>query len=411
MCAFIYTIGVVKAQSNFIPGSITTINEQEIKGFIDYQNWLVNPEEVSFKTSLEAEEEVYKPSEIKSFETEGEIYKSAKVEVAISSRKLDDLKFSKTIYTENKEVFLQTLYQGNKSLFKYVDKRNVDHYYIYLNSAYVLLKFKKYLYKNQGVRKLKENKTYIGQLLLYLQGCEGIKSKIRTTKYTQKKLTNLFESYGTCVSEKEEFVREVDDIKINYGVLAGVSSTTIDFKSSGFEYLTESDFKNSINISGGVFMNIALPRSFHKFSFYNDIIYTNFNYKEKHTTTRSLLNKTDNDIKLEMSYIKLNTLFKYKIPLLNKFIFRIGGGISNGYMISETNQRIEYTQIREYNRETNHKAVKSTRKYERGYVGTGELMYKQFSLEYRYENTNGFSNLNALETTTKRNYLLLTYSF
>ncbi|HUH32393.1 MAG TPA: hypothetical protein VLZ28_00485, partial [Daejeonella sp.] len=65
---FILLPCLVYSQSNYTEGLVITHNSDTLKGFIDYQEWVKNPEKITFKTSLSAAEQVFTESDIVYFE-------------------------------------------------------------------------------------------------------------------------------------------------------------------------------------------------------------------------------------------------------------------------------------------------------------------------------------------------------
>ena len=63
-------------QKNFLPGYVIQ-NGDTLKGFIDYRNWRVNPDAISFRRDLNSDERVFAPLEIDGFAVHDERYASA----------------------------------------------------------------------------------------------------------------------------------------------------------------------------------------------------------------------------------------------------------------------------------------------------------------------------------------------
>jgi hypothetical protein len=109
-------------------------------------------------------------------------------------------------------------------------------------------------------------------------------------------------------------------------------------------------------------------------------------------------------------YLKLNNLFRYSQPFHGNALF-INAGISNGYVISETNHLRKSTIGLTSTIVEEQKALEYTRKHEQGILlGLGGAV-KRYSLELRYEVSNGVSDYSNYKSSVKRYFILLGYRF
>lgn len=97
--------------------------------------------------------------------------------------------------------------------------------------------------------------------------------------------------------------------------------------------------------------------------------------------------------------------FNYPIRKLSVFA---NIGISNGFVVSETNYKLEESVFHSNDVE---RAIKETRKHEQSYLYGFGTKYDKYSVEFRFEGGNGFTLTNYLQTPTKRMYFLLGYKF
>jgi len=106
----------------------------------------------------------------------------------------------------------------------------------------------------------------------------------------------------------------------------------------------------------------------------------------------------------------MNNLLRYKYPVGRFFVY-LNAGISNGYVISETNTLKKEHKIYSSESVEEGVALNETRKYEQGSIlGLGTKI-NRYSFEIRNEKGNGISESSVLKSTTNRYFFLLGYKF
>lgn len=399
---------IIFGQKNYLSGYIINLKEDTIKGFIDYRNWEKNPHTISFRKEAGGEKVIYSPLDITMFGVKDEIYVGAVVKAETSPIKINSLKPSSKLRTKLDTTFLQVLVRGQKSLYL---NRNYgkEHFYIKQGSNYKLLKYKRYLIQNQ----VRENNSYIGQLRIYLSDCPNIQSKLRNTKYNKNDLMDLFHSYYNNSSFKMDYEKEIEKLSLEFGVLAGVSISHLQFNSllDDWYYLTDIDYPESTNLSAGLNLNIVLPRNQRKWSIYNEIIYTRFK-----TEGRFEEFKNENSYKMIITkfgfaYLKMNNMLRYSYPIGGKLSIYFNAGMSNGFKIAEENYKLRVKKLFSQERISESKAISATKYYEQGFIFGLGIEYGKFSLETRYEGGDGMSNIVPLGSSTNRYYCLIGYRF
>ena len=404
------TVQLVFSQENYIPGYVIKNNADTLFGFVDYRNWEKNPDKIKFKTRIENDPITFKPTDITEFKVEGELYVSGIINTEITPTETDRLTDDPQIYIKVDTAFLQTLFSGNKSLYYYKNAEGRENFYIKQNTEFELLIYKRYLRQQDGKRVISENKKYLGQLTLYLNDCETINSKLENTSYEQTSLIKLFQYYYGCSPSGISFQKEIEKIHTEMGGLAGVSLTSLKFRSDAFPYLVYADYNSSYNPSVGIFLDLELPRNQGKWSFYNELLFTTYKVKGSYEEYEDENNYSITTTEIGYSYLNINTLFRFKYPIGQCFLI-LNGGISNGYAIGETNYKKKESKFYTINRVDEESALNSTRKYELGFIlGTG-LRFDRFSAEIRFERGNGMSEYISLNSSTKGYYFLLGYRF
>lgn len=398
------------AQENYLPGYVIKENGDTISGFIDYRNWENNPQKVRFKNKIENKPTLYSPFEIKEFGVKDEIYVSGVVNAEISSRQTDRLQEDPTLKLRVDTVFLQTLIRGDKSLFFYRDPQGKDNFYVQQDANFELLKHKKYLRKVDGKRVITENMKYKAQLRLYFDNDQSVKSDLQNTSYNQKSLIKVFQNYYSSTQSEVDFQRKREKTKIEIGVIAGVSNTSLKFKSDVFPFLVNANYNQSTNFSGGIFFNIVLPRNQGKWSINNELLFTSYKVSGRYEDYRNEDYYEITSTEIGYSNLKLNTLIRFKYPIGKLFLY-VNGGMSNGFAITETNYKKIESKFYTTEMTEEGLAIDDTRKYEQGWIFGLGAKYNKISLEIRYELGNGMSKYTALNATTKRYYILLGYRF
>ncbi len=393
------------AQENYLPGYVVTLEDDTIRGTIDYRNWKKNPDKIKFVERLNDQLFIYTPLDINGFGIADEIYISAVLDVEVSPRKTNQLNISSELKIQSDTIFLQTIIQGKKSLY-YNNSSINKNLYVKNNTGFDLLVYKKYVAESV----IKENEKYIGQLSLYLHDCPSIQSKLKHVNYSKESLEKLFIFYYGCMQSGMEFHKEVEKTSTEIGVLAGVSLTSLKFQSGSYDYLTKADYIQSINFTAGLFLDIILPRNQRKWSIYNELIFTSYEVKGSYNDFVNDERYTITYTEIGYSYLKMNNMIRLKYPVGSYFVY-INAGISNGFAISETNYKRD--EIKLYSTEIieEGKAMDDTRKYEQGYIFGLGTKFKMFSFEIRYEKGNGMTEYVSLSSPTKRYYFLLGYRF
>jgi len=362
------------SQENYVKGYVILKSGDTIHGFIDYRNWHRNPDKIAFKEKLSDDKTSYTPINCKAFSVLDENYESAIIPVEISSRNTNHLDYEPKLKMRTDTTFLQTLIQGKKSLYFYLNDLGNEHFFIKNDSAFELLIYKKYLtFQNTII----ENKKFRGQLIIYLNDGKTLHLKFERLEYRRNSLSKLIRSYYDGTGSKIEFQKKAEKAIPEFGALAGISFIPEISSSS----LNSSQHTNSsVNMAVGLSLNIILPRTQRKLSIYNELIYApcnvimhNYQYIDGYQHTI-----TDSDTKHIMFF--LNNMIRFQYPVKKAFIFS-DFGISTAYSV----QKVNY--VRE--EKVFHSIITITENYNypnstgMGYAftyGLG-LRYKEFSFE------------------------------
>lgn len=396
-------------QENYKPGYILLMNGDTLHGLLDYRNWERNPEKIAFKEATGDTRSLYFPWQIKGFGVLDETYESAVVQVENSPTETKDLNYDKTLVLAFDSAFLQAVVKGNKSLYYYKTRFGKELFYIKQDSAFKLLVYKKYLKDQDGESVLAENKTYIGQLTLYLADCSTIQDKLKNVAYQKNSLEALMLDYYACTQSKVAFHKKTEKTTVQFGAMAGATLTTLKFTGS-YLYLVNAGYQPSVNFTAGLFLDVVFPRNHGKWSINNELICSSYKVDGRYDIYTNENKYTIVYTTIGYTYLKINNMVRFKYPV-GKFFLYLNGGLSNGFAITEKNYYQMESKLYDDETVTEGKALNETRKWEFGYlVGLG-TKFKKFSLEVRFERANGMSVYENLKSITYRYFCLVGYRF
>lgn len=398
------------SQENYLPGFIITTQQDTLSGFIDYRNWSRNPAKIQFKNKLDAAKINYTTQDIHKFGVHNEIYVSAIVETEISSSQVNNLSESPQLNIRTDTTFLQIIIDGSKSLLYYNTSTDKEQFYIKIDTTFHLLIHKKYTKIDRGLKNIIENNKFQGQLIYYLENCPSVGSKAKNAQYNKRSLEKLFLSYYACSQSVPKFHKKVEKVSFTFGILAGISSTKVNFGGDTYSnFLISTNFPTSQNITGGLFFNLILARNQKKWSIYNDLIYRSYKIRGHYETIQNENVYRLIDDNIEFSYLKINNMLRFTHPVKNDLFIFVNTGFSNGFVVKKINSRREKSFFYSTITKRAEPAIKSIRKHEIGYLLGLGAYFKQFSVEMRVERGNGMSNIGRLSSKVTSYYLLLGY--
>jgi hypothetical protein len=417
-CAFLFLVIYGYSQQNYLPGTIVKLKGDTLRGFINYQNSEKNPLNIYFRMDMNHEPDIFSPQEVQSFRVADEIYISATVSLNEGFYRTQDLGNSPEVSLVTGTVFLQTLVRGNKSLYYLKDSEGREQFYVELDSRYELLIYHKYL-KNltnsgdiAGANSITEDKRYIGQLAYYLKDCPDLQSSLRNLKFSKQSMVKLFRQYYECMNANAEYENKSDETKVEFGVFGGLSLTSLKFDASegSFDEIVKSDFPVSPSVAFGVFLNKKLSRNLGRFSLHNELFFSGYKTEAFYKEVVSENRYVNNNISFGGFFIKMNNMLQYSFPVKGvSLMARLG--ISNGWNLHEVNQNVVESVFYTTTTTKTYPAIEGSRKYAFGILGGIGGSYKRFSLDIRYEQNSGMSDMPALKSSVRVFYLLVGYRF
>ena len=380
------------AQKKLEPGYVILANGERIEGFIKYQDRESNPEKVVFSTTEGGEKKTYFPLDLQSFGVADERFLSRILETEISPRKTGELTYASDLKIRMDTVFLRVLIQGGKNLYHLRNDSWIDNFYIGEGEDIALLGYKPYL---ENGRKLMDNIAYKSQLEKFLKECPNRMELIEETEYNLSDLEDLFLDYYECVGSEFDFHHPRQKMKVQFGVVAGMTHTKIKISHSD-PLLSSISFPSSLTPTGGVFLDALIPRSGYRWSIYNELHFSSFktgvDYAGRIPSVFSPSGRTD----LDYAYLVLNNMIRYTVPVGPVKLFA-NAGISNGVALkAEDNEDV---------------LIPVKRRHEQSLLIGGGVGYGRFSLEGRFQRGNGMSTVRSLRTPTNRIHVLAGFRF
>ncbi|MCE7063121.1 PorT family protein [Dyadobacter sp. CY343] len=228
--------------------------------------------------------------------------------------------------------------------------------------------------------------------------------------YSSRAIGKLFDQfYEKCASTKPVTSYKSESPVGQFGIVAGLSATKLDFEGNYDPKVPDANFPMSYNAAGGLFFNLLIPRLKERVSIYNELAFTSYKTSESYQTDysgNSFIRVTNS---LGFGYIKLTNMVRYYIPAGNLKVF-LNAGISNAVTVSETNEQKTESKFSTPEPVVTKKLVLgSTRSYEFGLAAGLGAVYKRFGAELRYESSDGISDFSNLKSSVKRYYFLLSY--
>ncbi|MCI4669512.1 MAG: hypothetical protein MRZ79_15365 [Bacteroidia bacterium] len=402
------------SQKNFQPGFIIDLKGKKLQGYIDFQNWEITPNKISFKESTNASTINYNPTQIREFQVEGEKYISAKVALEISPvGSVSRLDRNSELKLSEETVFLRVLIEGEKSLYHHKISSSKENFFIKDKGEFKLLVYKEYvLEKEDGAYLKTQNDSYISLLNDYLNDCGNVFRYLQKNKPAYKKtsLIKSFNFYYDCANRTPSLEAPKEKIQFSSTLILGAVLSQVIFRGSSDHYLIGEEFPISTDPTLGATLNIIFPRSRQRWSLRNELFITNHNFTGRVKDSISSSEYTNYDVNFGVTYFKLFTNLRYTFPAEGARAF-VNAGISNSLRIDARNERQESFYFFGVEGEREGLAISSLSVHELGLNGGIGLEYKKLSLEGRYELTDGMSASLNLGSQVNRYYLILGYTF
>ncbi len=316
----IFLSTAVNGQFNYKIGTIITLDNDTLSGFINDGGEIRNSVVCMFKPNRKAKVEKYLPGEIKAFRFTGERYhQSNKIEFKDKS----------------KYVFTEVLIKGDISLYYYWKNKEMTYYIEREQGSLIgllnkevnvpitesMIQNRNHAYNIYDLYQYQNNMLYFDidiykdTLFSFFSDAKNIQSQLLNVKYNKKALLNISKAYiGESCKGKDCLVYE-RDLKLSkpsFGVFSGVQFSNISFwetYSTAFETVSESDIKTDFvpSVPIGIFYNLPVPRISENLAFQLELISNRIVYNQG-----SIRLPGNESIKLNLNTVSVPLLVKYK---------------------------------------------------------------------------------------------------
>lgn len=384
---------------NYLEGYIIKVNNDTLKGWIDYQNWQKSPNKVNFKQDIsEVKFEEYRPYQIKGFYVKqpNEFYFSFIGDVNSFINKVEKFTSNPQMTLRKDTTFMLLLVKGKADLYSYNDAK--DQLHLFISKEYPEIEeLINYSYRTKK-DKVRPIKKYLNQLSLYFKDCPAIVEQLNNLKYNENEMIDIFNRYNACISgENSTYQKNKENWKLKFGVVGGVSLTNVDFSgnatSFNFQEVIKSDFKNSFDYVFGANLFFLIPRNRQKWEINFSILFKSY----------KVIGNNDTDAEnylLEASHLRLHLMPKYYLST-NKIRPFIALGPSVSYLLQKSN----------FDKSRNSLIFERYKNLEFGLVGSVGMEYKSVGLDLRHEISIGNSNVGGLQESVNSSYFMLYYRF
>lgn len=407
LCCMLMTC-VVVAQRNYVPGTIITLRNDSLKGFIDFRNWYQSPGEIVFKGSLsDANEQRFKPEDINGFRVaEPDVeYVSRKLRIDVTRQDIKSLNETVERTVQDTPVFLMKIVTGPYNLYEYIDPFSRVHY-VYDASgipATELEYIQQYIERSSGSG-IFTDERYKEQLAVLFADNAELSEKAGKASYREASLKKLFLAYNNYKAPasgtpQPVTVQKKKHLPVTYGIMAGMAFNSYPF--SGAAFIGQGEYENTSSPIGGIWTDVPLGRNGRNVSFVAELLYKKL---EANGDLHGVYNGAV--VKFAFSYLQLNTLFRYTYPTKTAIRPYVNAGIGNGLMVKTSENRMLRSRDTQWQ-----VAIDGPRKYEQTLVGgIGVKIYK-VNVEARYTTGNGFSPYAGGKSAIHSFQILAAYGF
>ncbi|MDP4280783.1 MAG: porin family protein [Bacteroidota bacterium] len=413
------------SQKHNTEGVIINLQNDSIKGLIDFREWNSNPDKILF-TAEDGSEKTYTPYQIRGFVIPSkERYIAERVSLDVTSEKTEDLMNEQgPKVVKDTCLFLRVVVRGEVSLYYFNDLNDRSHYYIAKQNdrPVELIQRKNYKTLTDGSAYSKSYITTLdlfkGQMILLFQDCPELKEAINRSSFTTSSLGSLVIRYNQCKQYAVSYVQKEDKTKFKIGILAGPTFVT----SLIFSKISD-NIEDQLDVSGlklhastgftaGISLHFNFARNFNCWSLVNELVYRQYSAKGTKNTPRGWFTYEQNyQFTFNLSYLKLNTLCRYQFPKWKIQPFA-EIGMSNGFLTKESNSETKTTIKQDHTSKSITKnALDEIRKYEFGLVGGLGAMWNKLGVSLRYERAQGISPYDYVSCPENSISVMVSYIF
>lgn len=260
------SLSIFASQENYVPGYFLSLNQDTVKGWIDFQDWEINPYRVYFKPSMEEEGTYFHPWEISGFGVwtdKEEHYRGVVMEIDQTPVKKSALLRSSDQILELKSIFLRIHVLGKVSLFSLLDEKFKKHLFIQAEGGEIEeLQFNKYFVPQAKTKILVRNHRFRNQLRQRMMDCTQLhRGYFKNLSYSLESIKRVVLLYNECAAPNDiSYVSDKDKVRFQLGTSTGVSHSQIRFRSPASPILQDLKHDLGPGYMAGIRVKMVLPR-------------------------------------------------------------------------------------------------------------------------------------------------------
>lgn len=426
------------AQTEATSGFVVTNSNDTIRGIILNKDWDISPETIKFKTINDKDYKTYSAADIKAFSVDSSaLYLGRTILLDISPIEVDKLiqidinsidlnKLYNDAYppdTATRHVFIKELVRGSISLYCHRDATTKLHFFIQKKDSIftelISRKYKSMTNSNSYSRALfYENQVWLyekfrTQLKILMQECPSLSEKIDRVTYNEEELADLIIAYNNCLQQPSQvlFTRRKSKL-FKVALAAGIFTSDITFTGQVNLYdMKDADFSPYSNVSAGFSFVLFLEKRFHRHNIVNDVLWKRLKFDgsfEEADERFGLPLIYHRDYHIDISYIKLNTIYRYYFFSSKKTKLFMEAGWTNAWAMNM--EATLHQEERILNNAYKTQATIFERKHEEGFiVSVGGYYHGRYGLKFSYERSNGMSDYDYFDSTINSYSLFFNY--
>jgi hypothetical protein len=386
------------SQSSFFEATVIKNNDESIQGFIEYENWEVNPEDIVFKKKLTDKKTIFLPTQIKAFMVNGDLYESHKVKLEEELKETaNESPLMGFKISQDTIVFLRCHVKGYLNLYSHTSNGKSSLYTNKAKDTLQLLVYRRAAEVSMSVVKVGMLKVYKKQLKESLYDYPELSKKITKAEYTVFDIQNIVSEYNKHFSNKAPitYVAAPDKGIFTLNLLAGGNYSFLSISSEPNLLTSRRVPDQTIKGQGldfGISAQYFLARGFNSVSIVNDLVFKTMSLSNNVSDGFSSTQTT-----FDNSYLRLYSQVRYRFIKSKEFEASVNGGFAISYAIKKDNSFSTKSIIL-----TNNDILFPEKDYNQLNVGlTAGLLFrfnKAFALEIRGETNNGMSLYNSVST-------------
>jgi hypothetical protein len=298
-------------------------------------------------------------------------------------------------------IFLEVMSREKMSLLYSIDENDKAHYFIEDESGKTEELGLRILDRGDGVN-FQELLVYKAKLKALFPACSMLYADIDRTRYTRAGIQSIYNKLYECkygVPPKKE---EIKAVVSSFGLLLGISSTALRFHDVGSgSVASDVMWDKSVDMTGGLFMETKFAKTGPAFSLRQELTH------RKYRSASSDYFKGQGQVQMfgnvSANYLKYSVMARVAFSR-NRLKPFINAGVSPALLFASSSSTI----IMSGPIQQTQPLLGKTSSFEFGFFGGGGLLYDNFSLEARMEQSSGL-NPKFYNSSVHTLYILLSY--